>query len=248
MSAFTVLVVDDDPDMRNVLSRILARTPDFTLAGEADCGEAGLRLFEQKRPDVVLLDVAMPGMDGIECARRIADIDPRAILIFVTAHEQYMREAFEVYAFDYLVKPFDLKRVAETFERIRQIRSPRDEEEPPPAPPISRTGLNKLMIRQREGVCLVDMEDIILVQREDRTTVVYTAQERLETSETLSELFARLDPRLFFRSHKSYIINLSRVSRIYPYGRWTYVVKLRGIPQDALVTAARMEELEKIFN
>ena len=103
------------------------------------------------------------------------------------------------------------------------------------------------MIRHREGVSLVDMADIILVQREERSTVIYTADERIVTSETLSDLHKRLDQTLFFRSHKSYIINLTMVHKIYPYGRWTYIVKLRNLRQDALVTYDKMTEMEKVF-
>jgi two-component system LytT family response regulator len=106
---------------------------------------------------------------------------------------------------------------------------------------------DKLMIRNRDGITLVDMEEILLIQREDRSTVICTAQDRLVTSESLSELEEKLDRSLFFRCHKSYIINLGAVSKIYPYGRWTYIVKLKGIEKDALMTHEKYEELEKLF-
>ena len=109
-------------------------------------------------------------------------------------------------------------------------------------------GLAKLMIRHKEGVSLIDMEDIILVQREDRATAIYTVNERVVTSEPLSDLMDRLDKRLFFRSHKSYIINLAMVSKIYPYGRWTYVVKLKGTKQDALITYEKFNEMEEFLS
>lgn len=94
---------------------------------------------------------------------------------------------------------------------------------------------------------MVDMEDIILVQRENRATVLYTQQASYQTGDTLAEIEARLDPELFFRSHKSYIINLSYIDSITPYGRWTYVVKFKGIRQDALVTHEKYEQLEEMF-
>lgn len=246
MSERTVLIVDDQPDMRRVLAKITGKAPGFTVVGESGDGEQAVALYEQLRPDVVFLDVEMPGISGVDCARRIIDINPRVCLIFATAHEQYMKDAFELYAFDYLLKPFDIERALETYRRIAQTLSRSQQSQAAPAQP-SVPGLNKLMIRHREGVSLVDMADIILVQREERSTVIYTADERIVTSETLSDLHKRLDQTLFFRSHKSYIINLTMVHKIYPYGRWTYIVKLRNLRQDALVTYDKMTEMEKVF-
>ena len=105
--------------------------------------------------------------------------------------------------------------------------------------------LRKDMINNR---ILVNQEEILLVQREDRSTVIYTENGgRYVLSETLSETEARLDKELFFRCHKSYIINLSRIRNITPYGRWTYVVQLDGTDHDALITHEKYEELEKKF-
>jgi two-component system LytT family response regulator len=86
-----------------------------------------------------------------------------------------------------------------------------------------------------------------LIQREDHSTAIYTAQERYVTSEGLSELEERLDGEIFFRSHKSYIINLTMVYKIYPYGRWTYIVKLKNTSQDALITHEKFEEMQRLF-
>ena len=94
---------------------------------------------------------------------------------------------------------------------------------------------------------MVDMEDIILVQRENRATVLYTQHASYQTGDTLAEIEARLDPELFFRSHKSDLINLSHIDSITPYCRWTYVVKFKGIRQDALVTHEKYEQLEEMF-
>ena len=106
----------------------------------------------------------------------------------------------------------------------------------------------KLMLRHKEGVSFVDMEDILLIQREERSTVLYLAGgERLVTSDSLSELDERLPDDLFFRTHKSYVVGLRHIDSITPYGRWTYVVKLRGTAHDALVTAERLEILQKMF-
>jgi len=104
------------------------------------------------------------------------------------------------------------------------------------------------MLRHKEGVAFIDLDGILLIQREDRMSVIYTEEgERYITSDSLSELEERLPDDTFFRSHKSYIVNINHIVSITPYGRWTYVVKLRGTQHDALITHERFEALEKLF-
>ena len=247
----TVLLADDEPGMRLILRKKIEKTPGFAIVGEAEDGEALIRLFEKTHPQVVFLDVDMPGKTGVECARLIQDQNPACILIFATGHEEYMSDAFEVYAFDYLVKPFRLDRLEQTLRRILELgrRAPENVQLPAPRPAPDKAVSGRLMLRHRDGVSFVDMEDILLVQREDRATVIYTDKgERFVLSEGLSETEARLDPEIFFRCHKSYIINLRRIRAITPYGRWTYVVQLEGTDRDALITHEKYEELEKKFN
>lgn len=240
------LIADDDPGMRLILRKAVEKHPGLSVIGEAEDGEAALRLFEELRPEVVFLDVEMPLMNGVECARKMSDINPRTIFIFATAHEEYMPEAFQVYAFDYLLKPFKLERLGQTLERITGSAASQDEL-PGSRPHVPSKASEKLIIRNKEGISLVDTDDIILIQREERSTVIYTAHSRYTTSEGLSELEERLDGSVFLRSHKSYIINVGALNNIYPYGRWTYLVKLKGTDKDALLTREKYEELEKLF-
>ncbi|MBR3018867.1 MAG: response regulator transcription factor [Clostridia bacterium] len=247
----SVLIADDDPGMRLILRKKIQATDGFFVAGEALSGEEAMTLYEKLNPQVVFLDVDMPGKTGVECARLIQDQNPACILIFATGHEEYMGEAFEVYAFDYLVKPFKLDRLEQTlariYDRLHRVREESSVSSPIPGP--SRVAAGRLMLHHREGVSFIDLDDILLVQREDRATVIYTVNDgRYVLSETLGEIESRLDPSIFFRCHKSYIINLRRIRNITPYGRWTYVVQLEGTQHDALITHEKYEELEKKFS
>lgn len=244
-----VLLADDEMGMRLILRKRIEQTEGFEIVGEAADGEEVIALYEKTAPQVVFLDVDMPLKSGIECARMIQDQNPACILIFATGHEEYRGEAFEVYAFDYLVKPFKLERLDQTLQRIRErmTLSPQSSL-PTPRMAEPKTVEGRLMLRHKDGVTFVDMEDILLVQREERATVIYTEKDgRYVLPETLSETEERLDKDLFFRCHKSYIINLRRIKNITPYGRWTYVVQLEGTDRDALITHEKYEELEKRF-
>ncbi len=248
MDDIRILIADDDDGMRMIMRRYVEKAGGFQITGEAKDGRELIRLNEETHPQVILLDVEMPVMTGVECARIIQDINPKTILVFATAHEKYMGDAFEVYAFDYLLKPFREQRMLKTLAMIRS-RLTEESGERAVKPETPRNAApRKLMLRHKEGVSFVDMEDILLIQREDRSTVLYlTGGERLVTSDSLSELDERLPDDLFFRTHKSYVVGLRHIDSITPYGRWTYVVKLRGTAHDALVTSERLEILQKMF-
>ncbi|MBQ2949087.1 MAG: response regulator transcription factor [Clostridia bacterium] len=248
-----VVIADDQEGMRMILRRMIEKAEGFVLCAEADNGASALELVEKHKPHVCFLDVEMPGMTGLECAKAIQDTDPHTIIIFATAHDDYMAQAFEVYAFDYMIKPFKLERVMKTLERIRKVIAGRGEPaQKETALSVSRArgaATGRIMLRHKEGVNFINQADILLVQRENRSTVLYaTDGRRFETSEALGDVADRLDPKIFFRCHKSYIINLNVIDSITPYGRWTYVVHLVGTDQDALITHEKYEELESMFS
>ena len=215
------------------------------------CGDDFLRAAaEPGLYAVVFLDICMAGTNGIETARRLRQADPEVLIVFVTSSPEYVWDAFPVHPFDYLLKPFKKERVMQTLERAKKrIRHQTDGETPLPVHPTPHPVSGRLMLHHKDGVSFLNVSDIVLVQREDRTTVFYTTSgERYVTSDSLSDTEARLDSSIFFRCHKSYIINLNHIKNITPYGRWTYIVHLQGTEQDALITHEKYEELEKMFS
>jgi two-component system LytT family response regulator len=241
-----VLIVDDEKGIRTIIKKILEKSGSFEVVGDTDNGEEAIEIFNELRPEVVFIDVEIPGCSGIECAKRLADIEPKTIIIFATAHQEYMSEAFQLYAFDYLVKPFKIDRVMQTLDRIKSLNKPNYGDGIDKIIKYEK-GLDKLMIKNKEGISLVDTNEIMLIQREESSTVIYTKTDSFTTSISLSDIEDKLDKNQFFRSHKSYIINLSLITKIYPYGRWTYVVKLKNTDKDALLTHEKYEEIKRIF-
>ena len=253
MNPIRILIADDDAGMRLVMRKLAQSAEGYELVGEAEDGIALIRLYDELRPEVVLMDVEMPGMTGIECARAIQDRDPRTVLVFATAHEEYMASAFEVYAFDYLVKPFRVERAMQTLQRIRErLRGPAVEavemsRQPEVAAAVEPVQ-GRMMLKHRDGVSFIDVPDIAMVMRENRSTVLLMKDgARYVVGDGMAELDERLPDDTFFRTHKSYIVNLNLIESIAPYGRWTFVVKLKGLKDDALITHERFEELQKRF-
>ena len=253
MNPIRILIADDDAGMRLVMRKLAQSAEGYELVGEAEDGIALIRLYDELRPEVVLMDVEMPGMTGIECARAIQDRDPRTVLVFATAHEEYMASAFEVYAFDYLVKPFRVERAMQTLQRIRErLRGPVVEAVEMSRQPESAAAVEpvqgRMMLKHRDGVSFIDVPDIAMVMRENRSTVLLMKDgARYVVGDGMAELDERLPDDTFFRTHKSYIVNLNLIESIAPYGRWTFVVKLKGLKDDALITHERFEELQKRF-
>ena len=241
-----VLIVDDEKGIRTIIKKILEKSGGFEVVGDIDNGEEAIEVFNELRPEVVFIDVEIPGCSGIECAKRLADIEPKTIIIFATAHQEYMSEAFQIYAFDYLVKPFKIDRVMQTLDRIRSLNKPNYGDGIDKIIKYEK-GLDKLMVKNKEGISFVDTNEIMLIQREESSTVIYTKTDSFTTSIYLTDIEDKLDKNQFFRSHKSYIINLSLITKIYPYGRWTYVVKLKNTDKDALLTHEKYEEIKRIF-
>lgn len=248
-----VIIGDDEAAMRKVLKKTVLKVDGFEVVGEAEDGDSAFSLAENIHPDVVFLDVEMPKLNGIECAKKITEIYPKTIIIFATAHQDYMSDAFQLYAFDYLIKPFKLERVYQTLDRIKILHNKEQTEQTEQIEQTQKTlhfdnSIGKILIKSKEAISFVDFKDIILVEREDRNTVIYTNEGNYTTSESLSDLEERLDKGSFFRCHKSYIINITKIHQIYPYGRWTHIIKLKNTERDALITHDKYEELKKMFN
>jgi two-component system LytT family response regulator len=244
--AIKIILVDDESGIRMLLRKIIERKEGFEIVGESDNLADAVTLFTKTRAEVIFLDIEMKGTNGLECAKIIADLEPKTKIIFATAHSEYMSAAFEVYAFDYLVKPFDLERVNQTLDRIKAF-SEKDNHEHLDKIIKYEHGLEKLLVKGKESMSFVDINDIVLVQRENSSTVIYTKKDFFTTSASLSDIEGKLDTEQFMRSHKSYLINVSQIKKIEPYGRWTYIVTFKDMDKDALMTTEKYEEIKKRF-
>jgi two-component system LytT family response regulator len=245
--AIKVILIDDESGIRILLRKIIERNEGFEVVGESDNCEDAIALFHKTKAEVVFLDIEMNGTSGLDCAKVIADLDPKTKIIFATAHSQYMSDAFELYAYDYLVKPFNVERVNQTLDRIKSMSEVSSRDQFVKIVKYER-GLDKLLVKGKESMSFIDIKDIILVQRENGSTVIYTKQDSFTTSLSISDIEMKLDSEQFLRSHKSYLINISQIKKIEPYGRWTYVVSFKDIKKDALITAAKFEEIKKRYS
>jgi len=235
-----VVVVDDEQLAREELCFLLGRAGDIEIVGQAADGVQALRICGEAQPDLLFLDVQMPGLTGFEVARRLIDAQLLPPLIFVTAFDQYAIEAFSVNAVDYLLKPVDPDRLDDALERARRrVASERlganalrlaagDLEKVIDAVQARQGRRDQVAIRVGERFVLVQAQEIVHASLVDEAIVVVTnTVSGTSNYRTLDELQARLDPAIFWRVHRSHLVNITNIKEIVPWFSRNYILKMK---------------------
>jgi len=223
------LVVDDEQPARDELCYQLGTLGSVEVLGQAENGVDALAAIERLRPDVVFLDVQMPGLDGFEVARRLIERGSPTHIIFVTAFDHYAIEAFEVNAVDYLLKPVDPPRLEQAVERARRRVPSHDELERLAQLVSERQERRKqLAVKVGERFLLVRAEEIIYASlAEDSINIVTGHLSGTSNYRTLDELQARLDPKVFWRVHRSHLVNINQIKEIVPWFSRNYILRMK---------------------
>ena len=243
-----VLVVDDEELARARIKELLADIPDVEVAGEAENGLRAVDAVGELTPDVVILDIQMPGMDGFEVVEALTRAP---LVIFATAFDEYAIKAFEVNSVDYLLKPISKERLGEAIERARSLLddTPQlDGQMARLAGLIRSREVRRLPAVKGKKIVLIDLDDIVWIGVEDELVFVHTASEKYMMNVTMAELESRLDPRVFFRSHRSSIVNLNHVKEIVPWFSGKYKIIVDDETKSELVLSrARARGLREIL-
>jgi two-component system LytT family response regulator len=205
------LIIDDERMARQELRRLLAAYAGIEIAGEARTGEEALDLISRLEPDVLFLDIRMPGMNGFDLLQRLDDVPQ---VIFTTAYDEYALKAFEVSALDYLVKPVAPARLAAAVAKL--------------SPCTVRSRLERVFVKDGERCWLVPVTDILLLESEGNYTRLHFANQRPLIPRSLAALHERLDPAVFFRAGRRHIVNLKWVDRVESGIAGNLLITLRG--------------------
>ena len=226
--AMRILIVDDEAPARERLKRYLADLEGVEIIGEAGDGVQAMEMIEARSPDLVLLDIQMPGLDGFGVVEALED--PPAI-IFVTAYDQYAIRAFEIHALDYLLKPFSRERLVKAVDRARQALAGNEDLSAQLRPLLKDLGaegryLTRLALRHRHSILVLDVAAVDWIAMEQEQVMVHVGEQAYPIRRTLTELEARLDPERFFRAHRSAIVNLDRVQEVVPWFKGSHILRL----------------------
>lgn len=255
----SALIVDDEQLARDELAYLLKNLGDVNVVAQGKNGLEAVNLIREHNPDLVFLDVQMPGLDGFGVIKKLLDRKlPMPQIVFSTAFDQYAVKAFEVNAVDYLLKPFDRKRVAQSVEKARAKMEPStsssdkldnivrmlESQKPQQASKILLKTTGRLLLVNQRDICFASIEDGII-------TVVTAGPNGMEgqsNCRTLEELLDSLDPNLFWRVHRSYLVNTQRIKEVVPWFKSSYQLRMDDKKQTEIpVARAQTKRLRELF-
>jgi two-component system, LytTR family, response regulator len=256
--SLSAVIVDDEQLARDELTFLLKDVDDVHVVAQGKNGLEAINLVREHNPDLLFLDVQMPGLDGFGVIKKL--LDKKVTLpkiVFATAFDQYAVKAFEVNAVDYLLKPFDKKRVAQSIQRVRSkmgSQAPNDKLETLVRMLESQKpqSTSKVLIKSMGRLLLVDQRDICYASIEDGVITVVTGgpngSDGQSNCRTLEELLDSLDPNLFWRAHRSFLVNINRIKEVVPWFKSSYQLRMDDKKQTEIpVSRAQTKRLRELF-
>ncbi len=254
--SLSAVIVDDEQLARDELAFLLQSIGDVDVLAQGKNGVEAINLIKEHTPDLVFLDVQMPGLDGFAVIKKLIDRKvPMPQVIFATAFDQYAVRAFEVNAVDYVLKPYDKKRIEQAIDKARRkaadpatskidtlVRMLEQRQDIKPA-------RSKILLKAAGRMLLVDQKDICFASIEDGViTVVASNLEGQSNCRTLEELLESLDPQMFWRAHRSFLVNINRIKEVVPWFKSSYQVRMDDRKHTEIpVSRAQTKRLRELF-
>ncbi|NLI30058.1 MAG: response regulator transcription factor [Nitrospiraceae bacterium] len=249
--AIRVCIIDDEAPARRELKFLLGQIEDVEITCEAASGTMGLKKIRELAPDVVFLDITMPGLNGLELSQILADLPTQPLIVFATAYEQYALQAFDVSAFDYILKPFELERLQKTFAKIRRtlgqsaLRAQAEIQSPLP----ESCRVLKIPAYKNDRIIPLSPEKILCARAAEGDVLIQTFDGQYLTKSTLNDLEQKLAPCGFIRTHRSSLVNLQHIAEIIPWFNGSYKLILGDRQKtEILVSRYNAKDLKKHFD
>lgn len=226
------IIVDDEFPARKELSYFINTFSSIKIEEEFGDGIKALEYIQSHKPDIIFLDISMPKLDGIAFSKIVKNMENKPRVVFITAHPQYAVEAFEVEAFDYILKPYSESRIITALKRLEKSSS-------------SKPGSSKITLWKNDKMIVINVDDISYCEASERKVFIYSKDDKFEIASTISDFSKKLPESNFFRCHRSYIVNLDKITEITPWFNNTYIVKLQGISADIPVSRSSINEFRQ---
>ena len=266
-ATLTAIIVDDEPLARQELLYLLEKAGGVEVLAQGTNGIEAVDLIRAHQPDLIFLDVQMPGLDGFAVIKKLLDKKSKMPqVVFATAFDQYAVRAFEVNAVDYLLKPFDRGRVQKTIEKARtRIAAPSEsasdakldallrlieEQVQTPRAPALKNQIGKIVVRAQNRLLLVDQREICFASiDEGAISVVAAGIEGQSNCRTLEELIDQLDPEAFWRAHRSFVVNIQHIREVVPWFKSSYQLRMDDARKTEIpVSRSQTKRLRELFN
>ncbi|WP_411680347.1 LytR/AlgR family response regulator transcription factor [Clostridium thailandense] len=236
------IIVEDEFLAREELKYFIKNYSSIEIVDEFEDGIDVIKFIQQNEVDVIFLDINIPSLDGVVLAQTISKFSKKPYIVFITAYKEHAVEAFEVEAFDYILKPYSESRIISMLKKLEMnYNSPKD---------TSHKGkiTNKINLWKNEKIIVVDIDNIYYCIARERVTHVFTKDEEYSVNLSISEFYNTLPKDIFFRCHRSYIVNISKIREIIPWFNNTYNLKLQDIDYEVPVSRSNLKEFKQIMN
>jgi two-component system, LytTR family, response regulator len=224
-----VIIIDDEPLARSVVNEYLQKHPGIEMVQECGDGFEGVKAIQQHQPDLIFLDIQMPKITGFEMLELIEQ--PPAV-IFTTAYDEFAIKAFESHAIDYLLKPFSQERFDKAIAKWKEQHADTDNETKTgdllEAASYSPSQSQRIVVKNGSKIKIIPVHDVFYLEAADDYVKIHTAEGYFLKNKTMNHFENTLDPQLFVRSHRSYIVNVQQITRIDPYEKDSHVAILRS--------------------
>lgn len=231
------IIIEDEFPAREELKYFIEKFSKIKLEKIFDDSIKALKYLEENQVEIIFMDIQMPNLDGMSLAKIISKLDKKTKIIFISAYKEYAIEAFEISAFDYILKPYSEERIISTLKKLEEFK---EIEEPV-------TNNFKIVLWKNEKMIAVKVSDICFAEAMERETIIYTKYEIYTANSSISEFLKKLPENLFFKTHRSYIVNINKICEIIPWFNNTYNLKLEGLEKEVPVSRNNLKEFKKIM-
>jgi two-component system response regulator LytT len=255
--SINTIIVDDEKPARDELAFLLKGFPEINVIGQGKNGVEAVALIKEHSPDLVFLDVQMPGLDGFGVLKKLVERRVKVPhVVFATAFDHYAVQAFDVNAVDYVLKPFDKARIAKAIQRARKEMDTQTTTTDRLEQLVNQLGATKqagqpvkVLVKSQQRLLLVDAEDLVFASIEDGLiTVVARDAEGTSNYRTLEELHAALDSDTFWRPHRSHLVNIHHIKEVVPWFKSSYMLKMSDKKQTEIpVSRVQTKRLRELF-
>lgn len=236
------IIVDDEFPSREELKYFIEKYSKIQILEEFEEPLEALKFIKGQAVDIIFLDINMPNIDGMTFGKIIDNFEVKPKIVFITAYKEYAIEAFEIKAFDYILKPYSEERIISTLENLQE-----EAEEEAPVEAEASIIKDKITLWKNEKMKVVSLDEVYYCEAKERDTLVYTKDGSYLGNSKISDLEDRLPSDMFFRTHRSYIVNVYKIVEIIPWFNSTYNLKLKDFDTQIPVSRGNMKKFKEIM-
>ena len=237
------IIVEDEVLARQELRYLIETHSKIKVEAEFEDGLDALKFLQNQEVDVLFLDINIPSIDGVLLAHNISKFSVKPYIVFITAYKEHAVEAFEVEAFDYILKPYSESRITSMLAKLETAYIGQRRAIPEQHLP----SITKVNLYKNEKIIVVDADDIYYAVAQEKTTEVVTKNEKYTMQLSISEFYERLPKEVFFRCHRSYLVNTEKIKEIVPWFNNTYLLRLSEIDAEIPVSRSKAKEFRQLM-